>query len=142
MYAEGKLPEPERIDSIGPQWKPAAIKLDRYIHGPDTPLVWKYPRTPFGDWWRVSLTYFTLAGITIVIVLLGWRELAQKDPQKSPAADIQFSNDYYEVELGSRGTGYYHYGFPSAEDCVRSEGFVSSTFADGRVTCRFYYSGE
>ena len=26
MYAEGKLPEPERIDGIGPLWKPGTIK--------------------------------------------------------------------------------------------------------------------
>jgi hypothetical protein len=26
MYAEGKLPKPERIDRIGPLWKPARIE--------------------------------------------------------------------------------------------------------------------
>jgi len=26
MYAEGKLPEPERVDVIGPLWKPATIE--------------------------------------------------------------------------------------------------------------------
>jgi hypothetical protein len=26
MYAEGKLPEPERIDGVGPLWKPATIE--------------------------------------------------------------------------------------------------------------------
>jgi hypothetical protein len=26
MYAEGKLPEPDEIDGIGPLWKPARIE--------------------------------------------------------------------------------------------------------------------
>lgn len=26
MNAEGKLPEPERVDHIGPQWKPSKIE--------------------------------------------------------------------------------------------------------------------
>lgn len=26
MYAEGKLPEPDQIDGIGPLWKPARIE--------------------------------------------------------------------------------------------------------------------
>jgi predicted DNA-binding transcriptional regulator AlpA len=26
MHAEGKLPKPERIDGIGPLWKPATIE--------------------------------------------------------------------------------------------------------------------
>lgn len=26
MFHESKLPEPERIDAIGPQWKPATIE--------------------------------------------------------------------------------------------------------------------
>ena len=26
MYAEGKLPEPNRVDGIGPLWKPARIE--------------------------------------------------------------------------------------------------------------------
>lgn len=26
MYAEGKLPDPEQVDGIGPLWKPATIE--------------------------------------------------------------------------------------------------------------------
>jgi hypothetical protein len=26
MYAEGKFPEPEQVDGIGPLWKPATIE--------------------------------------------------------------------------------------------------------------------
>jgi hypothetical protein len=26
LYAEGKLPEPDQVDSIGPLWKPATIE--------------------------------------------------------------------------------------------------------------------
>jgi hypothetical protein len=26
MYAEGKLPEPDKVDRVGPQWKPAGIE--------------------------------------------------------------------------------------------------------------------
>src|SRR5687768_2960166 len=26
MYAEGKLPEPDNVDGVGPQWEPATIE--------------------------------------------------------------------------------------------------------------------
>lgn len=51
---------------------------------------------------------------------------------------------YYEEELGSRGSGYYYYGYPDWDACIQSGGYVVSqgTSGDDAVTCRFYYSGS
>jgi hypothetical protein len=38
MFHEGKLPEPERVDGIGPLWKPAAIERWAERHWWDTAM--------------------------------------------------------------------------------------------------------
>lgn len=33
IYAEGKLPEPQRVDGIGPLWKPATVERWASVSG-------------------------------------------------------------------------------------------------------------
>lgn len=44
MYAEGKLPEPERVDGLGPTWKPATIGTCGHDHVESVLLQMKWIR--------------------------------------------------------------------------------------------------